>query len=163
MYQRFVFHKVTGWKNSQNLPDNTCVGVSFFIKLQIIKFAKLKRELLCWSLVFYEITGWKISENSKENTCVGVSFLLNCKLKNFAKVTGKQLWRSLVFNEAVGLQLKQVLFYGKNLLSWNITDFAYCLSYTMALKNFTIIIARNVNGSFIFIKNIISVYKVLLP
>ena len=33
----------------------------------------------------------------------------------------------------------------------------------IAINNFTIIITRNVNGSFIFVKNNISNYKVLLP
>ena len=33
----------------------------------------------------------------------------------------------------------------------------------ITIINFTIIITRNVNGSFIFIKNIISIYKASIP
>ena len=37
LYRRFAFQKVTARKNSQNLADITCVGVSFFAKLQNTK------------------------------------------------------------------------------------------------------------------------------
>ena len=36
------------------------------------------------------------------------------------------------------LELEQVLFYVKNLPSWNTTDFIYYLSYIIAMKNFVI-------------------------
>ena len=49
---------------SQNLQENTYVGVSFLIKLQ----ASVNGSVL-WKKVFLEI-----SQNSQENTCARVSF-----------------------------------------------------------------------------------------
>ena len=102
-WKSLAFRKVTGWRNSQHLQENSVAGVLLFLTLKSRKSRQTAPENTCVRISLL-IQHWA-NELGKihKNTLLAVfSVTESFRLKKLAKFSGKHLWKSLFFHRFAG-------------------------------------------------------------